>query len=138
MYHLLYSFACFQNLNGLPFIPSCLTSLSWHSHCVKKCSYWELLWSVFFRIGTEYRILYTEYCIQSECGKVWTRITTNTGTFYVLSMISLSSFLELTHKHTCSGALRKRCSADIQKINGRTPMPKHDFNKSDFGMRVVL
>ena len=44
----------------------------------EKCSYLELFWSVFFRIRTEYG----ETHIHSECGKMRTRITPNTDTFY--------------------------------------------------------
>ena len=37
----------------------------------QKCPYSELFWSAFSRI-------------QSECGKIWTRVTPNTDTFYAL------------------------------------------------------
>ena len=46
----------------------------------QKCSYLELFWSVFFRIRSEYG----ETHIQSECGKMRTRITPNTDTYAVL------------------------------------------------------
>ena len=42
----------------------------------KECPYLELLWSAFSRIRTEYGE------IQSECGKMRTRVTPNTDTFH--------------------------------------------------------
>ena len=46
----------------------------------KKCPYSELFWSAFSRI--RYRV---SLRIQSECGKMHTRINTNTDTFQVVS-----------------------------------------------------
>ena len=46
----------------------------------KKCPYSELFWSAFSRIWTRYGV---SLRIQSECGKMQTRITPNTDTFYV-------------------------------------------------------
>ena len=46
----------------------------------EKCPYSELLWSTFSRIRTEYG----EIRIQSECGKIRTRITPNTNNFYAV------------------------------------------------------
>ena len=45
----------------------------------KNCPYSELFWSAFSRIWTEYSV---SLCIKSECGKMRTRITLNTETFY--------------------------------------------------------
>ena len=61
----------------------------------EKCPYLELFWPVFpaFGLNTErYRVflrIWTEYGlntlrIQSECGKIRTRITPNTHTFYAV------------------------------------------------------
>ena len=50
----------------------------------EKCPYLELLWSVFSRIWTEYGVYLR---IQSKCGKIPTRITPNTYTFYEVFMI---------------------------------------------------
>ena len=76
---------------------------------LKKCPYSELFWSVFSRIQTEYGEirsysgpyfpafgLNTERYsvslhIQSECGKIRTRITPNTDTFYAVIALCLVS-----------------------------------------------
>ena len=50
----------------------------------KKCPYLELLWSLFSHIRTGYRRYGVPLRIQPECGKMRTRITTNTGTFYAV------------------------------------------------------
>ena len=60
----------------------------------EKCPYSELFWSVVFRIQTEYEKHSVSLRIQSECGKVQTRITPNTDTFY-----AVWSFEECTHAH---------------------------------------
>ena len=49
----------------------------------KKCQYSELFWTVFFLIRTEYREI-VSLRIQSECGKMRTRITPNTDTFHAV------------------------------------------------------
>ena len=41
----------------------------------EKCPYSDLFWSAFSRNRTEY---FVSLRIQSECGKIWTRITPNT------------------------------------------------------------
>ena len=48
----------------------------------KKCPYSELFWSAFSRIWTEYGEYYVFLRIQSKCGKMRTRLTPNTDTFY--------------------------------------------------------
>ena len=52
----------------------------------EKCSYLELLWSAFTRIRTEYGAQRdTPYLrVQSESGKMQTKITPNTDAFYAL------------------------------------------------------
>ena len=48
-------------------------------HCVKKCPYSELFWSVSSRIWTEYGEMRS--ISQSKCGKIRTRLAPNTDTF---------------------------------------------------------
>ena len=50
----------------------------------KKCTYSELFWSLFSSIRTEYG----ELRIQSECGKIQTRITPNTDIFHAVLITS--------------------------------------------------
>ena len=54
----------------------------------KKCSYSELFWSVFSRIRTEYGeiLRISPYLVRmwENAGKMRTRITPNTGTFYAV------------------------------------------------------
>ena len=50
----------------------------------KKCPYLELFWSLFSHIRTEYRRYGVPLRIQSEYGKMRTRIATNTSTFYAV------------------------------------------------------
>ena len=47
----------------------------------KKCPYSELFWSVFSRIQTEYRRILRISPFQSKCGKIETKVTSNTDTF---------------------------------------------------------
>ena len=47
----------------------------------EKCPYSQLFWSAFSRIRTEYEV---SLRIQSKCGKMRTRITPNTDTFYAV------------------------------------------------------
>ena len=50
----------------------------------KNCPYSELFWPVFSHIQTEYG--YSVFlCIQSECGKIRTRITPNKDTFHAVN-----------------------------------------------------
>ena len=65
-----------------------------------KCPYWELYWSEFSRIQTEYREILrisVSLHIQSECGKIRTRITLNTDTFHAVQdwQINLRYILHL-------------------------------------------
>ena len=60
----------------------------------KKYSYSELFWSAFARIRIEHGEIRVSLRIQSEYGKMWTRITPNTDTFHaVLSSTELRSIL---------------------------------------------
>ena len=49
--------------------------------------YSKLIWSVFSRIRTEYRQMQNISRFQSKCGKIRTRITPNTDTFYAVWQI---------------------------------------------------
>ena len=61
----------------------------------KKCPYSELFWPVFSRIWTEYHI-------QSECGKIRTRITPNTDTFHTVANAESSSLhIQNRYKNSC-------------------------------------
>ena len=59
-----------------------------HFSLLEKCPYSEFFWSVFFPIWTEYGEILRRYsvylCIQSECGKIWTKKTPNTDSKYGL------------------------------------------------------
>ena len=50
----------------------------------KACPYWELLWSVFFRIWTDTERYSVSLHIQSECEKIRTRTTPNTDIFHTV------------------------------------------------------
>ena len=52
----------------------------------EKCPYSELFLSASSRIWTGYSV---SLCIQSECGKMWTRITPKTDTFYTVPIIAM-------------------------------------------------
>ena len=61
----------------------------------EKCPYSELFWSVFSRIWTEYGEILRISHFQSKCGKIRTRKTPNTGTFYaVLRLVFGDLFIE--------------------------------------------
>ena len=49
-----------------------------------KCLYSELFWSVFSALGLNMENYRINLHIQSECGKVWTRKTSNTDTFHAV------------------------------------------------------
>ena len=61
-------------------------SFTWDNYSLReKCPYLELFFSAFSRIRTEYGEKYSVcLCIQSECGKMWIKITPNTDTFYAV------------------------------------------------------
>ena len=62
----------------------------------KKCPYSELFWSAFSSIPTEYGEMRSisryrvSHRIQSKCGKMRTRITPNTDTFYAVRCLNWS------------------------------------------------
>ena len=96
--------------------------LTMTSHSLReKCPYSELFWSAFSRIRTEYGEILR---IQSECGKMWTRITPNTDTFYAVILtkkgvlgkkigagIYLNSFHEIIM--LCPDARKKNGTAEF-------------------------
>ena len=56
----------------------------------QKVSLFGVFWSVFSSIRTKYRDL-LRLCIQSVCGKIWTRKTLNTDTFHAAFHIKIQS-----------------------------------------------
>ena len=56
----------------------------------EKCSYSELFWSVFSAFGLNTERYSVSLRIQSECGKIGTRITPNTDTFYAVNVMESS------------------------------------------------
>ena len=61
----------------------------------KTFPYSELFWSVFSRIRTEQERHGVSLRIQSECDKMRTRITPNTGTFHaVLSLLDKTQYFD--------------------------------------------
>ena len=63
-----------------------LLVLSVQQALCEKCPYSELFWPAFSRIRTEYVEILPSLRIQSECEKIWTRITPNTDTFYAVKI----------------------------------------------------
>ena len=57
-----------------------------------KCQYSELFWSAFPTFGLNMEGYGVSLCIQSECRKMRTRITSNTDTFHVVIIILLKCF----------------------------------------------
>ena len=55
----------------------------------KSCQYSELFWSVFPAFGLNTERYGVSLRIQSECGKIWARITPNTDTFRDVKPITL-------------------------------------------------
>ena len=56
----------------------------------KKCPYSEFFWSVFSRIRSKYGEIQS---IQSEYGKIRTKKTPNTDSFYAVLVTDLISFM---------------------------------------------
>ena len=70
----------------------------------EKCPYWELFWSAYSRIWTEYGEIFFISPYSVRMRKIQTRITLNTPTFYVvcievvvsictLSLLDMSDYL---------------------------------------------
>ena len=53
----------------------------------KKCPYLELFWPYFPAFGLNKERYGVSLRIQSECGKMWTRITLNTDTFHAVNIL---------------------------------------------------
>ena len=66
-----YTFACSVSKSG--WVPPC-----------EKCLYSELFWSVFSALGLNMENYRVNLHIQSECGKIWTRKTSNTDTSHAV------------------------------------------------------
>ena len=52
----------------------------------KKCPYSKLFWSVFSTFGLNAQRYSVSLRIQSECGKIRTRVTPNTDTFHAINL----------------------------------------------------
>ena len=93
------------------------------SHALhKKCPYSGLFWSSFSCIWTEYGEIRVSLRIQSECGKVGPRITTNTHTFHavmdtLLNPFYASSLLLYPWKNQKIGGKKKAWNGLIQNNN---------------------
>ena len=61
------------------------------------CSYSELFWSAFSRIGLNTEKHGISLCIQSECGKMLTRITPDTDTFNAVILVQTTYFRLPSH-----------------------------------------
>ena len=70
----------------------------------RKCLYSELFWSAFPAFGLNTDRHGVSLLIQYDCGKIWTRITPNTYTFYavILNHNQLESFHVFKQKLWCS------------------------------------
>ena len=55
----------------------------------EKCPYSELFWSAFPVFGLNTERYEVSFRIQAECGKMQTRVTPNTDTFYAVLFIAL-------------------------------------------------
>ena len=60
----------------------------------EKCLYSELLWSVRSRIWTEHEEIFGISPYSVECGKIKTRITPNTDTFYVVIILCSAQMIQ--------------------------------------------
>ena len=79
----------------------------------KKCPYWELFWSAFSCIRTEYeetiRVSPFSVRIQENAGKMLMRTTPNTNNFYATRAINYQADKQLKQtnlKFQYTGALR--------------------------------
>ena len=62
----------------------------------KKCPYLELFWSYFPAFGLNTEIYGVSLRIQSKCGKMRTRITPNTETYYTVKFYLINTVLQQT------------------------------------------
>ena len=61
----------------------------------EKCPYSELFWSSFFHTRTEYGV---SLRIQNKCGKMRTKITTNTDTIHASITFVIEYMIKETNK----------------------------------------
>ena len=81
--------------NGRIILPAKRRKVSTHQSLREKSSYLEFFWSVFSRIQTEYgETNFVSLRIQSECRKMRTRKTPNTGTLSSRILLFLSRKIE--------------------------------------------
>ena len=87
----------FQRLNFLTsnFVNSKLAIKVQRKSLREKGPYSGLFWSAFSRTRTEYGEILRTLRIYSECGKMRTRTTPNTDTFYVVTVV----YSKLTKEH---------------------------------------
>ena len=83
---------------------------AWILSLREKCPDLELFWSAFSCIRTEYGEISLR--IQSECGKMRTRINSNTDTFYAMLSSTLSSLCpalkEMVYQRRALTLLKRR------------------------------
>ena len=102
----------------------------------EMCPYSELVCSVFSRIRTEYGEISVSLRVQSKCGKIRTRITPNTDTFYTVRVVknlikSLYLSVRLAYR-----SYHQRCSMQkgvLRKLTKFTE--KHLYQSLFFNLR---
>ena len=67
-----------------------------NTHCVKSVRIWSYSGLHFPTFGLNTERYGVSHRIQSECGKMWTRITPNTDTFYAETVLIITSSI---HEH---------------------------------------
>ena len=100
---------------------NCLNLPLTDTHCVKSVRIRSYSGPHFPAFGLNTERYSVSLRIQSECGKIRTRITPNRDTFYAVTVP--------TTEQPSRGVLSKTCCENMQQIYRRTPMPKCDFNK---------
>ena len=92
---LFYHHFALSQSNGRIILPAKRRKVSTHQSLREKSSYLEFFWSVFSRIQTEYgETNFVSLRIQSECRKMRTRKTPNTGTLSSRILLFLSRKIE--------------------------------------------
>ena len=82
-------------------------------HCVKSVRIRSYSGLHFPCIGLNTERYRVSLCIQSKCGKIWTRITPNTDTFHAVLIIGfqpLTIFAKKLHLRCSTGS---RCTSEI-------------------------
>ena len=75
-----------------------LNCLQDYEHCVKSAGIWGFTGPHFSAFGLITEIYRLNLSIQSECGKMRTRKTSNTNTFYAVELISADTNLDKIFK----------------------------------------